>query len=238
MLNKNKRIRPYKRAPASKKAVQTLNKWVMEQLRERILEGPYMPGESLTESRLMADLKVGRTPVREALRQLEVEGLVTIIPRKGATVNKVSLKDVEEAYLIQGDLEGLAASLSVARMNKETLNKLVAKIHESKRMQAANDIRNYCKVNREFHQILIERCGNDRLIKLIESLHRPIYRFRLISFAVPGRVQGSIEEHGKILQCVRRGDAAATRRAVEEHWNHTKEMLMDYLQEFSVLSSI
>jgi DNA-binding GntR family transcriptional regulator len=211
---------------------------VSEQVRRRILEGVYAPGETLTESRLMADLNVGRTPVREALRQLEADELVTIMPRKGATVNKPSLKDVEETYSIAGALEALAASLSVSRMDQNTVKKLIDLQNAGKKKQAENDIRNYCNINSEFHQTLVEHCDNVKLIRMIKALRRHTHRFRLITFAVPGRIQRSVEEHERLLECVKRGDAKAVRKVMEDHWNHTREMLVQYLAEFSILTNL
>lgn len=216
----------------------TLNKWVLERIREGILQGAYAPGESLTESRLMEELNVGRTPVREALLQLEVEGLVTIFPRKGAKVNKTSLKEVEEMYTIGGALEGLAAALSLPRTNNKTVHQLSQKIQEGRRLQLDNDILSYCKVNREFHRALVAQCGNDKLINMVEGLRRSVHRLGVISFTIPGRIKSSVEEHERILRSVKEGDSEAVRRAVEEHWENTKERLVQYLKDFSILSHL
>lgn len=216
----------------------TLNKWVLERIREGILHGAYAPGESLTESRLMEELNVGRTPVREALLQLEVEGLVTIFPRKGAKVNKTSLKEVEEMYTIGGTLEGLAAALSVPRTNNKTVRQLSQKIQEGRRLQVDNDILSYCKVNGEFHRTLVAHCGNDKLINMIEGLRRSVHRLGVISFTIPGRIKSSVEEHERILKSVEEGDSEAVRKAVEDHWNNTKERLVKYLKDFSILSHL
>jgi DNA-binding GntR family transcriptional regulator len=184
----------------------------------------------------MKDLDVGRTPVREALRQLDAEGLITIVPRKGATVNKISLRDVEEYYIIGGTLESKAASLSVPNLDDKTVKRLIKKNEQIRNMQKKNQLEGYCKRNAEFHQILIDHCGNKRLIKLVENLRRPIYRFRLISFAVPGRIEKSIEEHENIVECVLKKDPLAVRNAMEQHWNHKRDMLIKYLDELSLLS--
>jgi len=213
----------------------TLNERVSELIRENILNGHYSPGERLTETRLMEELKVGRTPIREALRQLEAEGLITVMPRKGATVNKLSLKDVEETYSIGGVLEAMAASLSTPLLNKDRVKKLISLNKELQKMQNENDLQNYCKINSEFHQILLENCQNRKLIKLVENLRKLIYRFRIISFAVPGRIQKSIEEHERILEAIQKGDPEAVRKAMEDHWKHKKEMLVKYLEELSLL---
>jgi DNA-binding GntR family transcriptional regulator len=216
----------------------TLNKWVVERIREKILQGSYAPGETLTESRLMEELDVGRTPVREALLQLEVEGLVTIFPRKGARVNKTSLKEVEEMYTIGGTLEGLAAALSVPRINNKTLNQLSQRIQEGQRLQEDNDIVAYCKVNAEFHRSLVAHCENEKLINMIAGLRRSVHRLGVISFTIPGRIRSSVEEHQRILTSIKEGDSEAVRKAVEDHWNNTKERLIKYLKDFSILSHL
>ena len=139
---------------------------VFEHLREAIIKGKLKPGERLMEMQLAEELGVSRTPVREAIRKLELEGLVIMIPRRGAYVADLSIKDVAETFEIRLALEALAASLAAERITPEEceeMDRLLERIGESIRQ---NDVKQTAALDEEFHNLLYQASRNDRLVQI------------------------------------------------------------------------
>ena len=150
----------------------TLNKTkrdiVYRALTKEINSGLLMPGTRLIELDLAERHVVSRTIIREVMKQLAAEGLVDLIPYKGATVAKTSIKDLEEIYRIHQDLEGLAAYLATKRFTKKQIAEL-ERIHQSSREHSRDDVAGWQKWNARFHRAMIKNCGNTRLVKLLKT---------------------------------------------------------------------
>ena len=143
---------------------------VFENLREAIVEGGLKPGQRLMEVQLAEQLGVSRTPVREAIRKLELEGLVVMIPRKGAYVANMSLKDVIDVLEIRASLEGLAASLAAERITDEDIKKLENIVEEFKNSINELDVEALLRKDVEFHECICKATNNKKLHQLMNSL--------------------------------------------------------------------
>ena len=152
---------------------------VFENLREAIVEGNLKPGQRLMEVQLAEQLGVSRTPVREAIRKLELEGLVVMIPRKGAYVANMSLKDVIDVLEIRSSLEGLAASLSAERITDEDIKTLESIVEEFEQNVDESNVEALLKNDVEFHECIFKSTNNKKLHQLINSLWEQVYRFRV-----------------------------------------------------------
>ncbi|MGO0802558.1 GntR family transcriptional regulator, partial [Clostridioides difficile] len=150
---------------------------VFENLREAILEGKLKPGQRLMEVQLAEQLGVSRTPVREAIRKLELEGLVVMLPRKGAYVANMSLKDIMDVLEVRASLEGLAAYLAAERISDEDIKKLKDISEEFKKSTLESDVDALLKLDVEFHECIFKATNNKKLIQLINSLWEQVYRF-------------------------------------------------------------
>jgi DNA-binding GntR family transcriptional regulator len=185
---------------------QTLREKILESIRDAILKGSLKPGERVSEPELAERFGISRTPIREAFRQLESEGYLVVIPRKGAVVASLSERDVEEFYSIKSILEGYAARMAAERMAPRDIERLVAINEKLEQIAAAGDIKTFFRVHNEFHELFIKAAGNDKLGELINQLVLKFNRLRLASLAQPGRMEISVQEHRKIIEAFRNHD--------------------------------
>jgi DNA-binding GntR family transcriptional regulator len=185
---------------------QTLREKILETIRDAILKGSLRPGERVSEPELAERFGISRTPIREAFRQLESEGYLEVIPRKGAVVASLSERDVIEFYAIKSILEGHAARIAAERMTERDLERLETINAKLQEIAAGGDIKGFFRVHNEFHELFIKASGNDKLIELINQLVLKFNRLRLASLAQPGRMDISVQEHRKIIEAFRRHD--------------------------------
>jgi DNA-binding GntR family transcriptional regulator len=203
--------------PEPKFANVTLAQQVYTHLRQGILENAYPPAAPLPEEALAARLNVSRVPVREALRRLASEGLVTLVPRQGAVVSSLSRKQFLDAYRLRGALEALAVRLAIPQLTADDLDRLSDIDAEMKTAAAAGDPEAFFAANAAFHAVFIDRAGNDYLRATYEPLMDQMRRYRSPSADLRGGLERSIEEHEAILAAVRAGDAAEASRLIGEH---------------------
>ena len=179
---------------------------VFENLREAILEGKLKPGQRLMEVQLAEQLGVSRTPVREAIRKLELEGLVVMLPRKGAYVANMSLKDVIDVLEVRASLEGLSASLAAERISDIDLKRLKKIAEEFKESTINADIETLLKKDVEFHECIFKAANNKKLTQVINSLWEQVYRFRVTYISDYDSSLSIVEEHKNILSAIEKGD--------------------------------
>ena len=185
-------------------------------LEEEILSGSLKPGDTLTEIALAERLGVSRTPLRAAIHALAEEGLVEVVPNKGAVVLGVSRDDLVEIYDIRMRLEGIAASLAARRISEEALAKLTESVELSEFYLAKNDCDHLKELDSDFHNILYKSSGNRHLCKILTELHRNIRSYRKMSLSVPERLKTSVEEHKRLLAAISsRNEELAEKIAVE-----------------------
>ncbi len=189
---------------------QTLREKILETIREAILRGTLKPGEKVAEPELAERFGISRTPIREAFRQLESEGYLTVIPRKGAVVASLSERDVEEFYAIKSILEGYAARMAAERLSEKDIERLEAINDRLAQLAQEGDVKTFFRVHNEFHELFIRSAGNEKLFELIQQLGLKFNRLRMASLSLPGRMEISVQEHRKIIQAFREkaGDKA------------------------------
>lgn len=200
---------------------------VFHTIRGHILSGVYKDGEELREATLGKELGVSRTPVREALRQLELEGLVTIIPNKGAYVTGITQKDVMDIYMIRSLLEGLCARLATERITPKQLSELeeavlLSEFHVKK---ASNYGEQITELDGRFHAILYEASDSRILSHLLTDFHRYVQRARQTSLVSEERARKSIREHKQILRAIKEKDGYLAEQLANEHILHVVQNL-------------
>ena len=200
---------------------------VFENLRKAILEGQLKPGQRLMEVQLAEQLGVSRTPVREAIRKLELEGLVVMLPRKGAYVANMSLKDIVDVLEVRASLEGLSASLAAERMHEDDIKKLEKIVQDFKEHASSGDVEQLLKMDVEFHECIFKAANNKRLHQLINSLWEQVYRFRVTYISDYDSSLSIVEEHNKILDAIEKGDCELAKKYATDHIINAEHFMID-----------
>lgn len=180
---------------------------VFHHLRDDILNGTYKEHEELKEMALSEALGVSRTPVREALRQLELEGLVTIIPNRGAYVTGITKKDVEDIYAIRALLEGLCARWAAEHITKEQMDALEETIVLSEFHASKKHAQQLTELDNQFHDLLYEACNSKMLEHQLKDYHEYVMRVRKKNFSDTERGMEAVKEHRQIMEAIRDRDA-------------------------------
>lgn len=195
----------------------TLAERVYRRLREEILSNKYSPDAPLPESALATQLNVSRAPVREALRKLAAEGLVTLIRRQGAVVSSLSPQEFLDAYQIREALEVLAIRLAFPRLGPADLEELEHLNQLMVRYASENDIDKFFLTNASFHALFVDRSGNEKLKELYFPLVGQMRRYYQPSLYLRGGIERSTEEHQEIIQALKAGDPDRAARLLHEH---------------------
>lgn len=190
---------------------------VFHTLREAILKGDLKPGERLMELQLAAKLGVSRTPIREAIRMLEQEGLAVTMPRKGAEVAKMTLKDMEDVLEIREALDELAVRIACEKITDEQLKKLIAVKEEFEANTKSGDLKKIAESDVLFHDIIYEATGNPKLVSMLNNLREQVYRYRVEYIKNPKNYPVLIAEHEAIVEGVKNHDAKKASGAMHEH---------------------
>ena len=190
---------------------------VFQTLREAILRGDLQPGERLMEIQLANKLGVSRTPIREAIHMLEQEGLVVTIPRKGAEVAKMTLKDMEDVLEIREALDVLAAQLACGRITEEGLAELKDKKKVFEFSLKSADVKQIAEADVSFHDVIYEATGNPKLVNLLNNLREQIYRYRVEYLKNDQNNPALIEEHEAIYHALVERDENLIIQAVQIH---------------------
>lgn len=220
--------------PVNLDSYKPLRELVLEALREAIFNGVLQPRERLMEIQLAEELGVSRTPVREALRKLEQEGFIVMVPRKGAYVADLSLKDIEDVFEIRIALEGLAASLSAERITDEELEVMQRLLAEKAEAIKSLNMEKLVEVDTQFHETIYNSSRNERLSNIISNLREQIQRYRTTSLAYPGRMQRSLEEHRSIVEAIQARDPILAKQLVQDHIENAENTLLETLKKESV----
>lgn len=207
-----------------------LRRRVFAILEEAVLNGKYKPGESLTESRLAAELGVSRTPIREALTQLENEGLVQLVPNKGAVVTGISAKDIQDIYTIRIMIEGLAARWAAENIDEAELVELREAIDLEEFYTSRGDVPRLIGLDTSFHQIIYRAAKSAPLQHMLRTFHHYVQHARTQSIAAPGRAQHALAEHKAILQAIAERDGGRAERLTAEHIQNASRNLLATLQ--------
>ncbi len=176
---------------------------VYNQLREDILMGKYKAGDELKECTLGDEYGVSRTPVRDAFHQLELEGLITIVPNKGAVVDGITAKDVVDIYEIRSRLEGLAARWACVNISREQLETMEENLYMSDFQDSKGHFDKVTELDSEFHELMYEASGSKRLEHILKDFHQYVYSIRKMSIAVADRGRISNNEHKQIADAIK-----------------------------------
>lgn len=202
----------------------TMQEIVTESLREAILRGQLKPGERLDQADIADRFSVSRMPVREALRTLEAEGLVTFYPHRGVVVNALSPAEIEEVYNIRIALESMAVSLAVPRLTPLTIGELEGILGEMERVR--HDRLTWASLNHRFHTRLYSASGQARLCAIIDTLRNTVQPRVVGNVSHPDRAARAAEEHRELLELCRRGDVAGAERVVRHHLRNVCDALI------------
>ncbi len=207
----------------------SLSTKVFHTIRENILSGKYRYNEELKEKTIGDELGVSRTPVREALRQLELEGLVTIIPNKGAYVVGISKEDIQDIYEIRSRLEGLCAKWACSYITKEQLDELDENIYLSE-FHAGKEghVEQILELDNKFHEILYEASESPVLNHTLSDFHHYVQRVRKITLADPKRAVASNEEHRQIVEALKEKDSKRAEELATIHMMNTIKNMDQY----------
>ena len=190
---------------------------VFNRIREDILSGKYEQNEELRENTIAQELGVSRTPVREALRQLELEGLVTIVPNKGAYVNGISEKDIHDIYVIRSYMEGLCARWACEKMTDNCLKELDEVVELTEFYIRKGNTEQIVELDNRFHELLYRACDSKWLDHMLTDFHHYVERVRMKSLADPERAEKSNQEHRAIVEALRKRDGEEAERLAHEH---------------------
>ena len=204
---------------------------VFENIRTAIMDGTLKAGERLMEIQLAEQLGVSRTPVREAIRKLELEGLVIMLPRKGAYVASISKKDLFDILELRVGLEGMAAYYAAERITKDEIKELERISAVLKDLADKKDLENMLKVDEEFHNFIFEITGNARLKSTMLDIWEPDYRFRLKYMSEYSSAVNIVEEHSKIMEALKKGDGDLAEKLAKEHIERTEQFMVEELMQ-------
>ena len=187
---------------------------VFNTLREAILKGELKPGERLMELQLASKLGVSRTPIREAIRMLQQEGLAVTIPRRGAEVAKMTEKNMEDVLQIREALEILAVQLACEKVTEQQVLKLEEAVEEFERAVKTGDLKQIAQSDIDFHDKIYEAADNPRLVNLLNNIREQIYRYRVEYLKEEENYPNLIEEHRKIFAGLKKIGRASCRERV------------------------
>lgn len=204
--------------PINSLSYQPLWEQVYELLREAILTGKLAPGEQITEPGIANQLKVSRTPVREAMRMLELENLIINLPRRGAFVCGIkSKKEIDDIFQVRIILERLASELAAQKIRPEQVAKLKQQSEQIADCLAKNDLKRCVAIDTAFHQIIYEASENEYLQRFLDNLFDQITRFRMSSLADEGRMKEALIEHQELVAAIEVKDSKLAGEIAKKH---------------------
>ena len=204
---------------------------VFNTLREAILKGELKPGERLMELQLAAKLGVSRTPIREAIRMLEQEGLAVTIPRKGAEVAKMTEKDMEDVLQIREALDELAAKIACEQISEEQLEELVATMHEFEESTKTDNVKKIAEADVKFHDIIYQSTGNPNLVNMLNNLREQMYRYRVEYLKDENNYPTLMKEHKDIVEGLVRKNKTQVTETMHQHVKNQAVAVKAMIQE-------
>ncbi len=203
-----------------------LREIVFSTMRKAIVEGNFKPGQRLMEVQLAEQMGVSRTPVREAIRKLELEGLVVMVPRKGAYVAGLTSEDIREVVEIRVVLEGLAAKKAAQNAKQEEIERLENSLRYFEEAANKNNIIDLISYDTEFHDIIYKAAQNSKLMQMINNLREQVQRYRVAYFTQMNNTGLLLKEHNEMLNAIKDKDGNLARAIAEEHIATTEELIV------------
>ena len=218
-------------------AYKPLSEVVSETLRSAIQDGTLKPGERLMEIPLAEELGVSRTPIREAIRKLELEGFVVMVPRRGTYVANISLKDITQVFEIRSALEELASGLAAERITSDEIETLERMLVEIGDHMENKDMDSVVAADVAFHEVLYKASRNERLADIVHNLREQTYRFRSFSMNQPGRLRKTWEEHRLLVEAIASHNAVQARKLARIHMEHSEQTLLQGMEDAKSFST-
>lgn len=203
-----------------------LREVIFNTIREAIIIGELKPGERLMEVQLAEKMGVSRTPVREAIRKLELEGLVEMLPRKGARVANLSEKDIMDVLEVRSTLDGLASSLSALRITDDEIKELKHILAQFITCVEKNNLQGSIRKDVEFHDVIYRSSRNDKLIQISNNLREQVQRYRVIYMKDYSSSSELVKEHTEILDAISRRDPDAAMKVARLHIKKQEESII------------
>ena len=203
---------------------------IFDTLREAIIVGELKPGQRLMEVQVAEKMGVSRTPVREAIRKLELEGLVEMLPRKGAHVAELSGKDIMDVLEVRATLDGLATSLSATRITDDEKKELRHLLDQFINYVEKENLQGSIKKDVEFHDVIYRSSRNDKLIQISNNLREQIQRFRIVYIKDYSSSRELIREHTEIYEAIIAGNPETAMEAARRHIKNQEETIIRSLK--------
>lgn len=212
-----------------------LREIVFEYLRNSILNGELEPGERLMELQLAQQLGVSRTPIREAIRKLELEGFVEMIPRKGAYVADMSIKDILDVLEVRMFLEGLATYLAAERMTDEEINSLKEILKKFEEEIGDMEKQQMIELDNKFHDMIIKGSRNNKLLQIVQGLQEQFQRFRVIYFNEYSEHEDLIKYHRAIVKAIADRDSKSAQEYAQTHVELIEESIIKWKKKNKIV---
>ena len=199
---------------------------VFNTLRKAILTGQLKPGERLMEVHLANQLGVSRTPIREAIRKLELEGLVIMVPRRGAEVARITEKNLRDVLEVRRALDALSVELACERITREDIDRLCHACQEFEKAVKSEDAAVIAKADVALHDIIVEATGNKRLQQLVNNLSEQMYRYRFVYIKEENQHDTLIAEHREIYESIAGRDKERAAKAASLHIDNQEKSII------------
>ena len=199
---------------------------VFNTLRRAILTGQLKPGERLMEVHLAHKLGVSRTPIREAIRKLELEGLVIMIPRRGAEVARITEKSLKDVLEVRRALDALSVELACDRITEEDMKRLLQACQDFEKAAKGKDASVIAKADVALHDIIVEATGNQRLAQLVNNLSEQMYRYRFVYIKEESKHDMLVAEHREIYESIASRDKERAARAAKLHIDNQEKSII------------
>lgn len=199
---------------------------VFNTLRQAILTGELKPGERLMEIHLANRLGVSRTPIREAIRKLELEGLVTMIPRRGAEVAQITEKSMNDVLEVRRAMDALCVELACDRITQDELEELKKACDSFEQAVKTGDAKKIAQADVALHNIIVQATGNQRLVQLVNNLSEQMYRYRFEYIKDSSQHENLVEEHRIIYESIVRKDKETASQAAKMHIDNQKKAII------------
>ena len=206
----------------------SIRRKVYNHLREQILSGQIAPQQRLIETKIAREIGTSRTPVREALHNLEVEGLIESIPRVGYRVKFLNPTEVEEICAIRAAIEGLAADWAMNKAPGKLVTELKRNIAQSEKAIARGAVKDFVELDAQFHESIARLSGGQRLLELAQTLRRHMLRYRIESIYTLDNVRRAIDGHKGILRAIEKADRPGVGQAISAHLDQSKMDILRY----------
>ena len=210
------------------KSAKSIRWKIYDHLREQLLSGKIPPHQHLVETKIAKEIGTSRTPVRETLHNLELEGLIESVPRVGYVVKAINEAEVEEICEIRAAIEGIAARWAMERSPQKLVEDLRKNLSVSEEKAVQGDPKTFIGLDAQFHEIIARQSGSKRLQELGQTLRRHMLRYRVQSIYLMDNVLSAIDGHKGIVEAIEGGDLEEVNRAIRFHLEQSKKDILRY----------